>query len=145
MEDNVYIDDDGNEVRDMEGNFCHGLVDEHGNLIKKTPYQYPYSYDGHITWRGGENEEANKTIYSDRLYQWDWDIHEELCQKHFGDRAQWWNSRPAAKIEAFLRDWCDDPDLKLIFVMQYCNASSGYPVWRFDFKRTKKDETKGNS
>ena len=24
-------------------------------------------------------------------------------------------------------------DLKLIFIMEYCNVSNGYPVWRFDF------------
>jgi hypothetical protein len=115
-----------------------GLVDEHGKQITRTPSTHPYSYDGFITHRLGKNEEANDTIYSDRLLQQDFKKHNELCKKHFGNEGQYWYDRTPEKIEAFLRDWCDAPKLKLVFVMEYCNVSNGYPTWRFDFNANRK-------
>lgn len=114
-----------------------GYVDEHNNPIERTPLTHPYTYDGFIIWCGGENNEANMTIYSDRLLRWDYDKHNRLCEKHFGNQGQYWSERDPEKIEAFIRDWCEDPELELIFVMQYCNQSTGYPIWRFDIKQNK--------
>lgn len=116
-------------------------IDEFGKPIERTPDKYSYSYDGYMLHRFGKNEEANMTIYSDRLLQWDYKKHNELCKKHFGNEGQYWAERDPKKIEAFLRDWCEDPELKLIFVMQYCNMASGYPLWRFDFHTNPKDDT----
>lgn len=110
-----------------------GGVDEYGNPVERTKRTHPYSYDGFVMWRGGENKEANATIYSDRLYSQDWERHNELCLKHFGDEGQYWNYRKPKKIEAFLRDWTGKDALKLILIMEYCNRSNGYPCWRFDF------------
>lgn len=112
-----------------------GFVDEHGDPVKRTKYSHPYNYDGFVLWRGGENEEANGTIYSDRLLQWNWNKHNKLCKKHWGNEGQWWDQREPEKVEAFLRDWTEYQDLKLIFVMQYCNQSNGYPYWRFDYQK----------
>jgi hypothetical protein len=111
----------------------HGPVDEFDNPVKRTKQTHPYTYDGFIVWRGGKNEEANGTIYSDRLYLWNFKKHDELCKKHFGDEKQYWSQRDPKLIEKFLQDWCENPKLRLIFVMEYCNQSSGYPVWRFDY------------
>lgn len=119
-------------------NFSFGLVDEFGNPVQRTKHTHPYSYDGFIVWRAGPNEEVNNTIYSDQLLQCDWDKHNKLCQKHFGNNAQMWYDRDPEKIEEFLRDWFDNPNLKLIFIMEYCNVSNGYPVWRFDIKTKEK-------
>jgi hypothetical protein len=105
---------------------------EYGKPVKRTKRSHPYNYDGFVLWRGGANEEANDTIYSDRLLDWDSAKHDELCQKHFGNRAQRWSDRKPEEIEAFLRDFMDKPNLRLIFVMEYCNQATGYPVWRFD-------------
>jgi hypothetical protein len=41
--------------------------DEFNNPIERTPHQYPYSFDGYVTYHAGKNEEANSTLYSDRL------------------------------------------------------------------------------
>jgi hypothetical protein len=110
-------------------------VDEHGEPIKRTPESHPYNHDGYIVARFGPNSEVNDTIYSDRLYQWDSTKHDHLCRKHFEDVAQGWGARDPKKIEAFLRDWTECPDLKLVFIMKYVNVSNGFPVWRFDIKR----------
>lgn len=140
----TYFDDElGEEVHYHNGMVWygsgHGYRDEHGKPIKRTPITHPYSYDGFVTYKVHDDTEANNTIYTDRLLQWDWDKHNELCKKHFGNEGQYWSERSPDKIEAFLRDWCDDPELILVRVMQYCNQATGYPLWRLDFKQTLKD------
>lgn len=110
-----------------------GPVDEYGRPVDRTKSSHPYCYDSFVQWRGGANEEANGTIYTDRLLSWDMPKHDRLCVKHFGNRHQYWSDRDPDKIESFLRDWLDDQALKLILVMECCNQSSGYPTWRLDY------------
>jgi hypothetical protein len=110
--------------------------DEFGNPVKRTKFEYPYSYDGFVTYRNGENSEANCTLYSDRMIREK--EYRELSKKHFGNEGQMFFDRSPKKIEEFLRDLCEDPELKLIFVMEYCNVSNGYPLWRFEFRKTEK-------
>lgn len=117
-----------------------GGVDEHGHRVERSKAEYPYSYDAFVTWRGLANEELNGSVYSDRLYQWDWEKHNALCNKHFGNQGQRWSERQPDKIEAFLRDYLDDPELVLGLVMEGCNVSSGYPYWYFGYKSSKKSE-----
>jgi hypothetical protein len=114
--------------------YFSGEIDEFGNPVKRCKSEYPYSYDGFVTYRNGENSEANCTIYSDRMIREK--EYEELSTRHFGGGGQMFFNRSGKKIEKFLRDWFDDPELKLIFVMEYCNVSNGYPLWRFDFRKT---------
>lgn len=118
-------------------NYISG-VDENGKPVKKTVFSHPYSYDGFVTWRGGKNSEANNTIYSDRLWQWDYKKTDELCMKHFGDKSQYFSGRSPEKVEAFLREYTGQKELKLIYIMEYCNQSSGYPYWRFEYHVPKK-------
>lgn len=117
-------------------NTWHSIIykDENGKAVKRTPRTHPYNYDPFVLWRGGKNEDSDGTAYSDRLRQWDGEKHDRLCLQHFGEKGCWWNTRDPAKIEAFLRDYLDSPELKLVLVMQYCNQATGYPVWRFDYK-----------
>ncbi len=116
-----------------DGSVFYGLVDEHGNAIERTPTTHPYSYDGFVTWRLND-ETPDSGVYTDRLIQQNRELHNILCQKHFGDKRQYWTDRDPKKVEAFLRDWTGDKELKLIFIMQYCKGYSGYPTWRLDFK-----------
>ncbi len=109
-----------------------GYIDEHGNLIERTPHSHPYSYDGFVTYRDGENSETNMTLYSDRMLQQNYNKTRILLYEHFGDDGDYYSGRDPKVIEKFLRKWMDKPNLKLILVMQYCNQSTGYPVWRFD-------------
>ncbi len=110
-----------------------GGVNEFGKTVERTKSEYPYSYDGFVTYRSGENKEVNNTIWSDRLQQWDYDKTDKLKLKHFGDKGDYYDSRSPKKIEAFLSEYLDK-EVKIIFIMEYCNISSGYPVWRFDIK-----------
>ena len=113
-------------------------VNEFNQPIERTPFSHPYSYDGFVVWRGGKNEEANMTVYSDRLRQWDSAKFEKLSKKYCNPHSL--SNQEPTLIEKFLQEYNNDPELKLILVMKYCNVSSGYPVWRFDYKSGQVDD-----
>jgi hypothetical protein len=115
----------GKRIKREYGEF----VDEGGHPVRKTKYSHPYNYDPFVLWQG--EGESNAADYSDRLLQWDYDKHNELCMKHFGNVRQRWNDRDPQKIEAFLRDYHNRPEIKLVKIMEMCNVSSGYPLWCF--------------
>lgn len=110
----------------------YGPVDERGNPVRRTKQTHPYSYDGFVLWKSRDYKPTLPagTIYSDRLYEWDYEKAMRLGEKH---QIRRWDNTPTKQIEAFLRDWNDDPKLHLVLVMEYCNQASGYPVWRFDY------------
>lgn len=82
-------------------------------------------------WKGPGK--PNDSVYSDRLMQWDFKKHNELCKKHFGNTEQYWNARDPKKIEEFLRDYLGYPALALCEIVEGCNESNGYPWWCFLF------------
>lgn len=71
--------------------------------------------------------------YSDRLYQWDWKKYNTLCEKHFGDRGQWFSQRAPKKIEAFLREYHGFAILVLLYIVEGENLGNGYPYWVFGY------------
>ena len=115
--------------------YLHGMwIDENDRPVQRNKIDYPYSYDGFVLWRFAKNSEANKTIYSDRLLQCDRKKHDMLCEKHFGDSGQMWGHRDPDKIREFLCEYTGDENLEIVFIMEYCNRSNGYPYWRFEIK-----------
>jgi hypothetical protein len=107
----------------------------------KDKCSYPYTYDPFMIWYNDDIKTLQdnngqlrnvSTIYTDRLLQWDWNKHNRLCRKHFGNEGQLWDNRDPKKIEAFLSDWTEKK-VTLIANIQYVNMASGYPVWRLDF------------
>lgn len=108
-------------------------VDEHGNPVSRTKSEYPNSYDAFVTWRMESDKRATGTVYSDRLYEWDIAKYNLLSEKYFGNEGHYWDARLPKDIESFLKDYFEAPNLKLLLIMEYCNVSSGYPVWRFDY------------
>lgn len=122
------------EYRGGYGFVDMGAVDEYDNPVKRTRSEYPYSYDGYVEWRGGHNSEITDTVYSDRLYQWDWEKYNRCRNEVYGNAGQYFDGyQEHDKIEKLLQLYMNEPKLKLILVMQYCNMSSGYPLWRFDY------------
>ena len=99
----------------------------------RTKYSHPYSYDPFVVWRGTEKPDGS--VYTDRLFQWDSQKHNMLCMKHFGNQGQHWSERDASKIEAFLRDYLDAPNLVLCEVQEHCNHGSGFPCWYLAFRK----------
>lgn len=114
------------------------LDGEHPDGLPRTRSKmtHPYSYDPFVIWKD-PNLTATNTVYSDRLHQWDYKKHNDLCEKHFGNQGQYWDRRAPKAIEAFLRDYNDNPTLELVRIVEYCNASNGYPCWRLDYTESK--------
>lgn len=102
-------------------------------LGPRSKHEFPYSYDPILVFNCGLP--ANATVYTDRLYSWDHKLHDELCKKHFGDSGQYWADRKPADIQEFLRERFNAPELVLCTITEYCNQSSGYPVWRLDYSK----------
>jgi hypothetical protein len=118
--------------------WLHPWFDEHGKQVRRTPASHPYNYDGFVQERCGANSEANGTVWTDHLLQWDYARTRALLKKHFKDTGidvggDYWGKRSAEAIQGFLRERLDQPELRVILVMEYCNQSSGYPTWRIDY------------
>lgn len=100
---------------------------------RRDRYSHPYSYDPIRLW-GDEKAEASSSAYTDRLMQWDSDKYSLLSKKHFTRGHPSWGAEHAKEIEAFLQDYIDDKTLKLVSITEFCNVSSGYPVWLLRWK-----------
>jgi len=130
---------------DLFGRHPRSLGDE--DLFRREPpwtkAKHPYSYCPFTIWGvPSPSPECNGSEYDDRLSQWDHDKYERLKKQHYHDAETGnylapfsSNACKGDRIEAFLRDWYDDPALKLLRVIEYCQPYSGYPTWRFDFKK----------
>lgn len=102
----------------------------------RTKAEYPYSYDAFMTWASKQVVKGEQSCnYSDRLRQWDGEKYNRLCRKHFDNQGDYWylTERTPAKVEAFLRDYHDAPELHLQEIWEGCNVANGFPVWHFMF------------
>lgn len=110
-----------------------GYYDLEGNPIERTKDEYPYSYDAFVTYKSNYDK-TNKynTVYSDRLYQWDYEKYNNYCMEIWGDRGQYFYNRTHGDIEKFLGLYFDK-EIVLNVIMEGCNVASGYPYWVFIF------------
>lgn len=119
-----------------KGQVIIGVTDEKGRIAVRTKHDHPYSYDPICQFLDSKVK-AEHTVYSDRMQQWDWKKYEECAMKvrskyptgDFGTRQR--------RVELLLRLYCDDPSIKLACIVEYCNPSSGYTVFRYDYSSDK--------
>lgn len=108
-------------------------VDLNGNPVKRTKEEYPYNYDSYVVWKGDYTENTDGCVYSDRLFQWDWEKYNRCCEEVWGNQGQYFNNRMPEDIEKFLSLYIGKK-IKLTAIMEGCNWSNGYPVWVFCYK-----------
>lgn len=124
-----------------------GHIDRHGNPVKKTPFSHPYSYDCFVKQRFGPNEDIESSIYTDRMFQWDWDKMNK-AQDVVRKRKGWkdcfnWSNLTKEDLDALIQYYWDNPNLEMVLFEECCNVSSGYPIWIVSFKdNSKKEEEK---
>ncbi|MFA5429031.1 MAG: hypothetical protein WC279_12595 [Sulfurimonas sp.] len=106
--------------------------DEHGNNNERTPETHPYSYEGFVLYKG--KGKADCTIYSDRFRNYQG--YDKAVKEAGFKVSDYWNNKKVPDIERFMSILTGEP-IKLVLLMQYCNMSSGYPVWRMDIRRKK--------
>lgn len=105
------------------------------NGTLKTKWSHPYNYDPITQFIRHDYPEDERvdSPYSDRMFRWQPERFRELQKKHFGNQGDYWDGRSPEAIEGFLKDYYNSPDLLLVKVVEYCNQSTGYPVWQFFF------------
>jgi hypothetical protein len=122
---------------DNQGNFIsyHPAVDADGRQVERTKDKYPYSYDAFVTFQKRKPSKKTSVVYSDRIVQWDNKKARKLMKKHFKTTGDYYYDRKPEEIEAFLRDYFSEPSIELIYIMEGCNVSSGFPYWVFGFEK----------
>lgn len=116
--------------------FDSRFVDLNGKPIERTPLSYPYNYDEYVIWKDEIfNEEECSAVYSDRLFQWDYEKYNKCCQEVFKNQGQQFYEREPKEIEKFLGMYFEK-EIKLTAITQGCNQSSGYPYWVFFYKES---------
>jgi len=112
-----------------------GIVDgyrafEPENYPIKSKMECPYSYSPRILF--GDKKKNSQAVYSDRLYQWDYKKYNELCEKHWGNKGQYFDRRSPDTIEKFLSDYMGKK-VSLTMVVEWCNVATGYPLWSLHY------------
>jgi len=112
-------------------------LDELKSGTVRTKQSHPYSYDPITQFsRPASKDDAEDSVYSDRMDEWDPELCAKLKNKHFGNTGDYWDQRSPAAIESFLKDYFTAPNLILTKVIEHCNQATGYPVWQFYFVDT---------
>jgi hypothetical protein len=114
----------------MYSRYC----DQYGKPVDRTPESHPYTYDSYLLHRILPNEDVTGGVYSDRLYQENYELTSSLIKKHCGSESQMWDRFTVAQLQSFLRERLARPNLELAYVMQCCNQASGYPLWYLAYK-----------
>lgn len=133
-ENELWMTEDGTIVSSYQGEF---QTDD--DLTKSEPprnkFTHPYSYDPFTVW-GRKHPGANGTVYSDRLRSEDFN---SLAKEYFPRGVPW---EQGEAVEALLRKYTGDDELEVTRVIEYCNSSSGNPLWRIDFINGKSGKNK---
>lgn len=106
-----------------------------GEPVERNRLDYPYSYSTFVLWRSDLEVDVNKTttVYSDRLYTWDWIKFNSCCKKIWGNESQCFDNRCSNDIERFLCMYLNKK-VRLHMIAQGCNHSSGAPLWLFNYE-----------
>ena len=121
--------------------FTHEVMGYDGNPVNRTKAEYPYSYDPFLVWVKDEFyiKNAGNAVYSDRLYQWDWDWYNQTRLVVWNNQSHHFYSGECSpsEIERFLRIYFRNSELELVKIAEGCNVSNGYPYWIFWYKDNK--------
>lgn len=111
-----------------------GFINLNGRPIERTPFSHPYNYDEYVCWIDESfNRDKCEAVYSDRLYQWDYEKYHKCCKEVFKNQAQYFDKRNPEEIEEFLSMYFEK-NIKLTAVVQGCNQATGYPYWVFFYE-----------
>lgn len=69
---------------------------------------------------------------------WDGEKFDRASKAHLPNGYH--NMSNARRVEPFLRDYYEDPNLILVCIEEHCNASNGFPCFYFAFYQKKHDK-----
>lgn len=97
---------------------------------RRTPEEYPYSYDAFFIWRKAKYAEGS-AVYSDRMFQWDYDKAREAF-KNTGAQGSC-HITPEQANQIIKKYYGADHECLAYAVG--CNVSNGYPYSIFWVKK----------
>lgn len=112
--------------RDPYGRVNDGVDWVNPERERRHKYEYPYSYSEYYIWRNGNPSNADDAVYSDRLYEWDYEKH-VTAWKVVGKR---FDQMSRAELSKYLSAYFDKP-IQAMAMAEGCNVSNGYPYWIF--------------
>lgn len=70
-----------------------------------------------------------KTVYTDRMYEWDYKKYDDSCMKVWGNEGQYFSQRAKEpnKVSEFLSLY-NEKECEVVCIFTSTNASTGYPV-----------------
>lgn len=107
-------------------------VDMNGFPVERPKNHYPYSYSPFRVYKRNWSFK-DKSVDSDRLFEWDSDKYNEISKLVFGNTGQNFRNRHPAEIQNFLQRYFGRR-LLITGIMECCNLSNGYPYWTFYYK-----------
>lgn len=100
----------------------------------RTKATHPYNYDPIILIHASGN--ITSSAYSDRMRSWEPEKFDFAIGQGVGEMRFSWGRTEA--VNAFLHSYYDDPTIKIVKVMEYCNVATGYPCWFLAWGSAKK-------
>ncbi|MDU8351011.1 hypothetical protein RYA05_03770 [Pseudomonas syringae pv. actinidiae] len=130
----------------VEHSYSYQEMDREGNVIKRTRRDHPYNFDDFVSWVNPkyhgktnpctikpEGDKQLHTAYTDRMSGWDREKYSRCAEKHFTRDNGGIRHGGGAVATAFLAEYFGDPELELVKIVECCDHSSGYEIWRYDF------------
>lgn len=109
-------------------------LDLKGNIVKRNPVEYPYSYNPYVIYKADDYKESDLPYYNDRVidsYYTSQEIDNALSQmglKRYGahwERLSWTNPEQIGRFMSILMK----KNVICTAIMQGCNYGNGNPYW----------------
>jgi hypothetical protein len=113
--------------------FVLGGIGRDRKPVKPTRQTDPHNFDDYLSFENAKQPLANDSLYVDNMEYHEPEKYAALMLKHFNTTSNFWEGRSPEKVEAFLRDYCDEPDLQLVRIWTCCNKASGADQFQFEF------------
>lgn len=108
----------------------HIYLDLEGNKIKRTPKDFPQSYDEHVIWSKEYDEERSRRLCSIKLKTQYKETYKSVSMAVFENIGEFYDNRSPESIERFLKKLLNK-ELKLTAITKSCNISNGHHYWCF--------------
>ncbi len=117
-----------------KGCYFHKNENIYGQPVKRTPEQYPYSFDQYCVYKSTDFDLTTDTVYSDRMWEWSPDKFNACHVRVWDELGQFFNCRKPKRVEEFLHAYFGI-SLDLTGIEAGCDFQNGNPYWVFYFKR----------
>lgn len=98
----------------------------------RTKSSHPYSYDAFFIHGDHESIKDASADYTDRYPTWN--VEKYRCALKAIGRDTRWDQMSLHEVDRFVKAYYGD-DFEAAGLVEWCNASNGYPCWSIHFRR----------